>query len=192
MKARSETLTFLTQNEMKALLDKAKQRGARDYAMILLAYRHGLRCSEIRTITIQNLDLEAGNIRCQRGKGSISNWQQLGKDEIKAVTVWLKQRPKRDSPFLFTSRKRSPVSRSQFYRIVQEVGKAAGLPPEKCHPHILKHSVGTHLANAGMPVQVIQQRLGHRNIQNTMKYLQVSSAYVDRAFDSALANGAVV
>ena len=93
---------------------------------------------------------------------------------------------------LFTSRKGSAVSRSQFFRIVQEIGKASGLPPEKCHPHILKHSVGTHLANAGMPVQVIQQRLGHRNIQNTMKYLQVSSPFVDRAFDSALANGAVV
>jgi type 1 fimbriae regulatory protein FimB len=161
MKARAESLTFLTQNEMKALLDRAKQRGARDFAMILLAYRHGLRASEVCNITIQNLDLEAGNIRCQRGKSSISNWQQLGKDEVKAVVTWMKHRPKSDSPYLFTSRKGSPVSRSQFFRIVQEVGKAAGLPPEKCHPHILKHSVGTHLANAGMPVQVIQQRLGH-------------------------------
>jgi len=192
MKNREETLTFLTQNEMKALLDKAKLRGARDYAMIFLGYRHGLRASEICNITIQNLDLEAGNIRCERGKSSISNWQQLNKDEVKAVVTWMKQRPKSDSPYLFTSRKGSAVSRSQFFRIVQEVGKAAGLPREKCHPHILKHSVGTHLANAGMPVQVIQQRLGHRNIQNTMKYLQVSSAFVDRAFDSALANGAVV
>ena len=195
MKKRAESLTFLTQNETKALLDMAKQRGARDYAMILLAYRHGLRASEICNITIQNLDLEAGNIRCQRGKSSISNWQQLNKDEVKAVSTWLRKRhdsPQSPSPYLFISRKGSPVSRSQFFRIVQEVGRAAGLPPEKCHPHILKHSVGTHLANAGMPVQVIQQRLGHRNIQNTMKYLQVSSAFVDRAFDSALANGAVV
>jgi len=192
MKKRAETLTFLTQNELKALLEGAKQRGARDYAMILLAYRHGLRASEICNITIENIDLDAGNIRCQRGKGSISNWQQLSKDEVKAVSQWLKKRPNPPTPYLFISRKGSPVSRSQFFRIVQAVGKKAGLSPEKCHPHILKHSVGTHLANAGMPVQVIQQRLGHRNIQNTMKYLQVSSAFVDRAFESAIANGAVV
>jgi len=191
-KKRAETLTFLTQNELKALLEGAKQRGARDYAMILLAYRHGLRASEICNITMENIDLEAGNIRCQRGKGSISNWQQLSKDEVKAVSTWLRKRPKSPTPYLFISRKGSPVSRSQFFRIVQAVGKKAGLSPEKCHPHILKHSVGTHLANAGMPVQVIQQRLGHRNIQNTMKYLQVSSAFVDRAFESAIANGAVV
>lgn len=48
------------------------------------------------------------------------------------------------------------------------------------------------MANAGVPVQVIQMRLGHRNIQNTMIYVQMSSAYVDRAFDAALANGAVL
>jgi type 1 fimbriae regulatory protein FimB len=192
MTDRAETLTFLTQNEMKALLDGAKRRGVRDFAMILLAYRHGLRASEVCNITIGNLDLEAGNIRCQRGKGSISNWQLLAKDEVKAVSAWLKRRPQTGSPFLFLSRKGSPVSRSQLFRIVQEVGRKAGLPMEKCHPHILKHSIGTHLANAGMPVQVIMSRLGHRNIQNTMKYLQVSSAFVDRAFESALVNGSVV
>lgn len=192
MKDRASTLTFLTQNEIKALLDGAKRRGLRDYAMILLAYRHGLRASEICNITVENLDLDAGNVRCERGKGSISNWQQLAKDEVKAVAAWLRRRPKTDSQFVFVSRKGTPVSRCQFFRIVREVGMKAGLSPEKCHPHILKHSVGTHLANAGMPVQVIQQRLGHRNIQNTMKYLQVSSAFVDRAFQSAVDNGAVV
>ena len=192
MKDRTETLTFLTQTETKALLDRAKQSGARDYAMVLLAYRHGLRASEICNITMQNLDLDAGNIRCQRGKGSISNWQQLAKDEVKAVSAWLKHRPQSTSPYLFTSRKGSPVSRSQFFRVIKELGRKAGLPPEKCHPHILKHSIGTHLANAGMPVQVIQSRLGHRNIQNTMVYLQVSSVYVDKAFESAIAHGAVV
>jgi len=192
MRDRTETLTFLTQTELKALLDGAKRQGARDYAMILLAYRHGLRASEVCNITMNNLDLDAANIRCERGKGSISNWQQLSGDEVKAVAAWLKRRRQADSRFVFVSRKGTPVSRSQFFRIVREAGRKAGLPPEKCHPHILKHSVGTHLANAGMPVQVIQQRLGHRNIQNTMVYLQVSSAFVDRAFQSAVANGSVV
>ena len=192
MSNRADTITFLTQNETKALLDGAKMKSARDYAMLLLAYRHGLRASELCNITMENIDLEAGNIRCQRGKGSISNWQQLAKDEVKAVSTWLKKRPKTATAYLFISRKGKAISRSQFFRIIQFIGQKAGLSKEKCHPHILKHSVGTHLANAGMPVQVIQQRLGHRNIQNTMKYLQVSSAFVDRAFDSAVANGAVV
>ncbi|HPF99354.1 MAG TPA: site-specific integrase [Kiritimatiellia bacterium] len=192
MSKRQETIQFLTHNELRALLDKAKRQSPRDYCMILLAYRHGLRAHELCNITTENIDLEAGNIRCVRGKGSISNWQQLAQDEVKAIKGWLRQRPKNADPHLFVSRKGTPVSRSQFFRIFQGLTEEAGLPEQKRHPHILKHSLGTHLANSGVPIQVIQQRLGHRNIQNTMVYLTISSAYVDRAFESALANGAVV
>jgi len=192
MKTRQSTLNFLTQGELKALLIKAKQRDLRDYAMILLAYRHGLRASEVCNITLENVDLEAGNIRCERGKGSISNWQQLAGDEVKALKGWLRKRPRSDSKFVFLSRKGTPVSRSQFFRSFRTIAQSVGLSDEKCHPHILKHSLGTHLANAGVPVQVIQQRLGHRGIGNTMIYLTVSSSFTDRVFESAVANGAVV
>jgi type 1 fimbriae regulatory protein FimB len=192
MTSRQTTIQFLTQNELKTLLNKAKLRSQRDYCMILLAYRHGLRASEVCNITIPNLDLEAGNIRCERAKGSISNWQQLPDDEVRAVKAWLRRRPVSNTLYLFLSRKGTPLSRSQFFRLFRDTAKRAGLPNEKCHPHILKHSIGTHLANAGVAPQVIQQRLGHRNIQNTMVYLTISNGYVDRAFGAALANGAVV
>ena len=192
MSRKTGDMKFLTKGELKALLDRAKMKSSRDYAMILLSYRHGMRASEVCNITMQNLDLEAGNIRCQRGKGSISNWQQLSADEIKAVKTWLRKRPKAESEFLFISNRGTPMSRCQFFRLFKHHAQAVGIPEEKQHPHVLKHSLGTHLANAGMPAQTIMARLGHRNIQNTMIYLQVSSAYVDKAFESALANGAVV
>ena len=192
MTTRQSTLRFLTQGELKALLDKAKKHDLRDYAMILLAYRHGLRASEVCNITLENIDLDAGNIRCERGKGSISNWQSLADDEVKTLRAWLRKRPKSDSKFVFLSREGSPVSRSQFFRSFKAIAHSIGLSDEKCHPHILKHSLGTHLANAGVAPQVIQQRLGHRNIQNTMVYLTISNGFVDRAFGAALANGAVV
>lgn len=192
MTNRQSTLKFLTQGELKALLDKAKKQSLRDYAMILIAYRHGLRASEVCNVTIENIDLDAGNIRCQRGKGSITNWQSLADDEVKTLRAWLRKRPKSDSRYLFLSRKGSPVSRSQFFRLFRDLARSVGLSDDKCHPHILKHSLGTHLANAGVAPQVIQQRLGHRNIQNTMVYLTISNGYVDRAFGAALANGTVV
>jgi len=192
MTNRQTTLRFLTQSELKALLDRAKKQSLRDFAMILLAYRHGLRASEVCNTTVENIDLEAGNIRCERGKGSICNWQSLAEDEIKALRAWLRKRPKSASPYLFLSRKGTPVSRYQFFRIFRDLAKALGLSDEKCHPHILKHSLGTHLANTGVAPQVIQQRLGHRNIQNTMVYLTISNGFVDRAFGTALANGTVV
>ena len=192
MTERQKTLQFLTQNELKALLTKAKTESPRDYCMILLAYRHGLRATEACNISVESLDLEAQNIRCERGKGSISNWQQLADDEIKAIKAWLKKRPKSTNPCLFISRKGTPVSRSQFFRLFKNLAEQTGLAPEKRHPHILKHSIGTHLANAGVPPQVIQNRLGHRNIQNTMVYMTISSGFVDKMVSAAMANGNVV
>ena len=127
-----------------------------------------------------------------RGKGSVSNWQALAQDEVKAIRQCLRRRLKTDSRYLFISRNGTALSRSQFYRVFRRLCEGVGLPAEKCHPHVLKHSLGMHLANAGVPVQVIQQRLGHRNVQNTLAYVQMSSAYVDRAFDQALASGGVV
>lgn len=192
MNDRQRSLQFLTQNELKALLTKAKTESPRDYCMILLAYRHGLRATETCNITVENVDLEAGNIRCERSKGSISNWQQLAEDEIKAIKLWLRKRPKTESKHLFLSRKGSPVSRSQFFRLFKNLAEQTGLAPEKRHPHILKHSIGTHLANSGVPPQVIQNRLGHRNIQNTMVYMTISSGFVDKMVSAAMANGNVV
>ena len=191
MKGRQKTLSFLTQNEIKCLLTKAKEHSHRDYTMILLAYRHGLRASEICNITLDNIDLDAQNIRCERGKGSICNWQQLSKDEVKAVKTYLKKRPKTNSKYVFISRKGDALSRIQFYRLFKTLCEKAGMSKDKCNPHILKHSIGTHLANAGTPMQVIQSRLGHRDIKNTMVYLSIANAYVDKAFEIALNNGAV-
>jgi len=78
------------------------------------------------------------------------------------------------------------------FSIVPQHRSVGGFIRREMPPARLKHSLGTHLANAGVPPQVIQQRLGHRNIQNTMVYLTVSSAFTDRVFEGALANGAVV
>ena len=192
MSRKSSSIKFFTRAELARILDLAKNNSVRDYAMILLAYRHGLRASEVCRIEISHVDLEAGNIYCLRGKGSISNWQGLAKDEVKAIKVYMRKRPKGDNPHLFISRNGGLLSRTQFYRSFRRLCERADIPEGKRHPHCLKHTLGSHMANAGVPVQVIQMRLGHRNIQNTMIYVQMSSAYVDRAFDAALANGAVL
>jgi len=160
--------------------------------MILLAYRHGLRASEVCTITMDDVCLEARRILCRRGKGSITNWQEMTADEISAVKAWLRERPQKNSPYLFVSRKGPAVSRKHFYRVVRRHALAVGIAPERAHPHSLKHALGTHLANSRVPVQVIQQRLGHRSINNTMKDLAIASEYVNRAVREAMARGAVV
>ena len=177
---------------MQRILSVAKTKSVRDYAMILLSYRHGLRASEVCSLRTNEFELQARRMICRRLKGSVSNWQQLDPDEVSAVQSWLEERPETGDGILFVSSTGRRLSRFQFYRRFRRHAIEAGVPPEKCHPHSLKHSLGTHLANAGVPVQVIQQRLGHRCIQNTMVYLAISSRYVDNAVTSAIKAGDVV
>ena len=189
---RSSSIKFFTRSELERTLSAAKARSARDYAMILLAYRHGLRASEICRLQINHIDLDAGNIHCMRGKGSVSNWQSLARDATKAIRAYRRKRPKTDSPYLFISRNGGPLSRTQFYRVFRQLCEQVGIPDDKRHPHVLKHSLGSHMANAGLPIQVIQHRLGHRNISSTMIYVQMSNVYVDRAVQAVLDSGGIV
>jgi type 1 fimbriae regulatory protein FimB len=189
---REKSIKFLTKQELQELLDQAKLQSPREYCMLLLAYRHGLRASEVCRLRLDHLDIKAGNIQCERGKGSVSNWQSLARDEFRAIKLWLKHRPKTEDPHIFISRNGGAMSRSQFFRIFQQLCETAGIPEDKRHPHVLKHSLGTHMANAGLPVQVIQHRLGHRNISSTMVYVQMSNIYVDRAFQAVLDSGGII
>lgn len=193
MRTRRGAIDFLTREELRVLLDAARTKSPRDYCMILLAYRHGLRASEICGLKTEDIDRQGGHILCRRGKGSITNWQQMGAEEISAVSQWVDRRGQLDTPWLFPGRPPAkPVSRQHFHGIIRAVGRRAHVSPAKCHPHALKHSIGTHLANAGVPVQVIQQRLGHRSISNTMIYLSIASQYVDNAVATAIEAGAVI
>ena len=186
------TIKFFTHREMARTLCIAKDRSARDYAMILLAYRHGLRCAEICGMRLDQVDLESMRIRCDRGKGSVTNWQEMAQDEADAVTEWLPKRPCPDSPYMFVSCRGGHLNESRFRRIMKAIGVEAGVPPDRAHPHALKHSIAVHLVEADVPVQLIQRHLGHRNIQNTMVYLQIADTHVDRAVRNARAGGFVV
>lgn len=188
----SRSIQFFTRDEMQRVLAVAKERGTRDFAMVLLAYRHGLRPTEVCRVRLDDLDLDGGHILCRRQKRSITNWQRLADDERDAIHRWLAKRRSTGSSCLFPNRQGRPISRQQFFRIFRQLARLAGLPPNKRHPHILKHAIATHLAGCGVPVQVIQQRLGHRNIENTMVYLSIASEYVDRTVASAIEAGAVV
>src|SRR5271156_2573300 len=137
-------MVILSPAEMLALLKAAKNRSTRDWAMILLAYRHGLRASEVCGIKLADLDLKAGSISIKRLKGSLHTVQPLYQhrgqpllDEAAAVRAWLRKRVADGSDYLFTSQKGGKLSRVQFLRNFQIVAESAGVSPEKRHPHVL-------------------------------------------------------
>lgn len=191
--AKRATGTFLTPEETLAVLRAAKDRSVRDWAMILLAYRHGLRASEVCGLRLADVDLKDGALSIQRLKGSLRTVQPLythrGQpllDEVAAIRAWLKVRPADGSDYLFTSQKGGRLDRTQFFRIFQVVAEAAGLPTEKRHPHCLKHSLASHLIAGNVNLALVKQALGHRSISSTMVYVGTTDAQAAEAVQAAL------
>ena len=183
----------LTPEETLAALRAAKERGVRDWAMILLAYRHGLRASEVCGLRLADVDLKNGAVTIQRLKGSLKTTQPLythrGQpllDEVAALRAWLKVRPADGSDYLFVSQKGGRLDRTQFFRIFQAVAEAAGLPAEKRHPHCLKHSLASHLVAGNVNLALVKQALGHRSISSTMIYVGTTDAQAAEAVQAAL------
>lgn len=130
---------FLTPAEVEKLLRAARQGrfGARDYAMLLLAYRHGLRVSELVGIGRRDVSLEEGRIWVTRKKNGLSTSQPLAGDELRALKAYGSKR--RDGlPWLFLSSQGGQMTRQNFHHLVRECGTRAELG--LVYPHMLRHS----------------------------------------------------
>ncbi len=169
---------YLTRDEVAALLRSAKKsprHGARNHAMILIAYRHGLRASELVSLRVSDLDLRSGTIYCRRAKGSRSSLHPMKPDEVAAVEKVLARRDLPASDYVFQSERSEKMTRSAFWRIVSHAGGRAGLPV-KAYAHQLRHACGYYLANRGCDLRLIQDYLGHKQIQNTVRYTALNPA----------------
>ena len=185
--------TFLTTEEMLAVLRAARSRSSRDWAMILVAYRHGMRASEVCGLRRDDLNLRGESITIRRLKGSLETCQPLcghaGQpllDELKALRQWMKDRPGDGSDYVFTSQKGGRMHRSQFFRIFQACAASAGLARAKWHPHVLKHSLATHLIDGNVNLAVVKRALGHKSINSTMIYVTVSDRQAGEESRAAL------
>ena len=186
-------MTILTPPETLALLKAARKRSTRDWAMILLAYRHGLRASEVCGIKLADVDLKSGSISIRRLKGSLHTiqpiYQHRGQpllDETAALRAWLRKRSADGSDYLFLSQKGGKLGRTQFFRNFQTVAESAGLPIEKRHPHVLKHSLASHLVAGNANLALVRQALGHRSINSTLQYVGTSDSQAAEALQKAL------
>jgi len=167
-----KTIKYLTQDELKRLLKAITDK--RDKAIFLVAYRHGLRACEIGMLRVEDVDLARGRIRIERAKHSQGGEYTMQGDEIKVLRAWIRER-KNNTPFLFPSRNGTPITRRMLHYLIGKYGKAAELPPDKRHFHVLKHSIATHLLEAGADIRFVQDWIGHKNIQNTVVYTQITN-----------------
>lgn len=170
--------SYLTPDEVARLLRAAKKgrHGVRNHAMVLLAYRHGLRASEVVGLRWSAVDLARGTIYCRRAKGSNAGVHPLARDEVAALR---RLQPIGDDDergeFVFRSERGGRMSRSAFWRVVAQAGERAQLPM-RVYAHLLRHACGYALANKGCDLRLIQDYLGHRQIQNTVRYTALNPA----------------
>jgi site-specific recombinase XerD len=180
---------FLTQDELRRLFKVIRSK--RDKAIFLVAYRHGLRASEIGLLQRADVDAKQGRISIHRLKGSISAVYPMQPDVLKAIRSYLRTRTD-ESPYLFLSNRNVPISRDMLHHLMQTYGAVAGLPREKRKFHCLKHSIATHLLDAGADLAFVKDWLGHANIQNTTIYARLTTATLDSTARKVFASHRVV
>jgi type 1 fimbriae regulatory protein FimB/type 1 fimbriae regulatory protein FimE len=168
------TREHLTETEVNKLITAAKgnRHGHRDATMILVAYRHGLRASELVDLRWDQIDFAAGTLHVRRVKRGTPATHPIIGDELRALRR-LQREQEPSSPFVFTSERGAPFSTSGFARMVERAGQTAGLA-FKAHPHMLRHACGYALANKGHDTRALQAWLGHRNIQHTVRYTELA------------------
>ena len=132
--------------------------------MILLAYRHGLRVSELVGLRHEQVDLRQGLLHVRRCKNGLASTHPLRGPELRALRKLLRDDP--DMAYVFVSERRAPMTAATFRKLIARAGEAAklGMP---IHPHMLRHSTGFKLANDGQDTRAIQLYLGHKNIHST-------------------------
>ena len=174
----------LSKPELLSLLAAARAHKERDFLMILVAYYHGLRASEV--IAIKKHDIKNDGLDVQRLKGSEHTEQKLFVHENPLlnerqalIDFSLNMRP---------NQKLFPVTRKTFQRIVARHAETAKLPENKRHPHMLKHTIGTEIYEKTKDLRLVRTHLGHRRESSSLVYAGRATAQAAGVQVQALVN----
>jgi integrase len=165
----------LTEREVGQLIEamKGNRWGHRDATMVLVAFRHRLRASELVDLHWDQVDLEHALLHVRRLKNGSPATHPLTGKELRALRR-LQREQELKSPFVFTSERGTPFTKRGFQAMVERAGEAAGFDM-KIHRHMLRHACGFKLTNDGVDTWTIQAYLGHKSIQHTVRYTELAS-----------------
>ena len=163
----------LTETEVEKLIETAKsnRHGHRDATMVLVVYRHGLRASEICDLRWDQIDFASATLHVHRVKNGKPSTHPVRGDELRALRKLEREAPK--SPFVFVTERGGPFTTDSFNWLVKRAGQKARFPFQ-VHAHMLRHATGYRLAGDGHDTRAIQDYLGHKNIQHTVRYTALS------------------
>ncbi len=165
---------YLTEAEVEKLIKAARdgRYGHRDATLILIAFRHGLRATEICDLEWSQVEFgRSASLHVRRAKNGKPSVHPLRGDEIRALRELRRQFP--DSAHVFATERDGPFTTDAVNRLIKRIGERAKLP-FPVHAHMLRHGCGYALANAGHDTRAIQDWLGHRSIQHTVRYTELA------------------
>lgn len=173
----------LRTDETIALLDAIdldSTLGLRDHAMVELLYGAGLRVSELVTLLLSAVDLRGGLLRVM-GKGQRERVVPMGDAACESLEIYLEQaralllgeKPDR-SRAVFLTRRGGPMTRQNFFILLKNLARRAGVPQDRVSPHVLRHAFATDLLEGGADLRSIQAMLGHADLSTTQIYTHVS------------------
>jgi type 1 fimbriae regulatory protein FimE len=166
---------YLTPKEVERLIAAAKKRGRRyglrDATMILVAFRHGLRVSELCALTWDQIDFSQGMMHVRRIKNGIGSVQQIGGEEMRMLRAL--KREDGGSRYVFMTERGAPMTPAGFRKFLSRLAIGAKFQ-FLVHPQMLRHACGFKLANDGRDTRALQHYLGHKNIMHTVRYTELS------------------
>ena len=181
----------ISAEQVRQLLDQPDEstlEGIRDKAMLELLYASGMRVSELVSLNVGDVDLQASYVRCF-GKGSKERIIPLYPQAVDTLRRYLEEsRPvlvrNRKDKALFLNRRGDRLTRQGFWQILKSYARAANLST-RVTPHTLRHSFATHMLNGGADLRSVQELLGHANISTTQVYTHLTSERIKEVYDSA-------
>ena len=182
---------ILTGREIAAILavpDVATPLGLRDRSILETFYSTGMRRMELVQLTLHDIDHERGIIRIIQGKGQKDRYVPIGDVGLHWLMRYLNESrpalgPMADEARLYLNANGLPITRDNLTIRIRSIMKAAEIrKPGSCH--LFRHTMATHLLEAGCDVRVIQEMLGHSKLETTALYTHVGIAHLKKAHDA--------
>lgn len=191
-------IKYLTQQEMKSLFNAIISLGSihtvRDLAIFRVAYRCGLRVSEIALIRLEDYNTSKGKLYCKRLKGSCNNTIRLDSNTKNVLDKYIREITiSSNSEVLFKSQKNRPISRQTLDYLMKKYCSYTNINDKsKYHFHSLKHTTAVHLAESDMDIKELQWWLGHKSVSNTEIYFQFTTKQQEKMYSKLEENSEMV